>query len=174
MLKQQEGPWAQSGIRWLTHDSEVCQTSMSEATRRRRAQRLHTRVCLDAALWQAKCQALVFRTIQTIDPMGSEILARLQAIVPAIAIQVTEAFGNDNPCHSAAGLLKPEQHLMHTAAKHEYSKPFSQLNPMLVRTLRRGRTKQELAPPPPPPTPDLPCDDERNTSRLLMPCRCEH
>ena len=167
MLKQQATSLsAQSGVRWLTHYSEVCQVraSMSEATRRRRAQRLHTRVCLDAGLWQAKRQALVFRTIQTIDPMGSEILARLQAIVPAIAIQVTEAFGNDNPCHSAAGLLQPAQHLMHTAAKHEYSRPFSQLNPKLVRTLRRGRAKQELPPSPQPPPPDLPCEDRRNIS----------
>ena len=139
-------------------------SSMSEATRRRRAQRLHTRVCLDAGLWQAKRQALVFRTIQTIDPLGSEILARLQAIVPAVAVQVTEAFDNGNPCHSAAGLLKPELHLMHTAAKHEYSRPFSQLNPKLVRTLRRRREQRVVPPPPPPPIPEPPCDDGWNNS----------
>ena len=91
-----------------------------------------------AGVWQAKQQAMVLRSLESVDPLGSEIIERLQAIIPAITAQVAEAFGNGNPCRSSADLLEPDRHLMHTAAKHEFSKPFVQLHPQLVCKLRRG------------------------------------
>ena len=75
------------------------------------------------------------------DQVADEVVARLQAIAPGIAMQAHVMLEQGVGPRTAAGLTSADVHVLEGAAKHNFEKPIEEISVREARAQRRGRRR---------------------------------
>eukprot|EP00930_Biecheleria_cincta_P015274 TRINITY_DN12797_c0_g1_i1.p1 TRINITY_DN12797_c0_g1~~TRINITY_DN12797_c0_g1_i1.p1 ORF type:complete len:779 (-),score=111.86 TRINITY_DN12797_c0_g1_i1:384-2720(-) len=75
---------------------------------------------------------------------SANVQARLSALAPALEAQETAA-ARGLPAHSSSGLLPPDDHVMATAARHQFAQDFRDITPAKARRSQRGARRAAVS-----------------------------